>query len=140
MSKISPTGEGTYAVIREQLVNYFGVALPEPDIMEMASRKSLEDEGYSNGQHRAAFHAFLRFLKNNLAGQTSIRKDGLWNSQMSFLTGFNSAVPISIIAKEGQMDAGFRYIESVLDLPAPTIGAPIKPDHIFQLDEIIRAN
>lgn len=136
MSKIFPTGEGTYAVIREQLVNYFGVALPEPEIMDNATRSSLDSEGYGIGQHRAAFHAFLRFLNDNLSGQTSIRKDGLWDSQMTFLTGFNTAVPISIIAKEGQMDAGFKYIESVLDLPTPSIGAPIQPDHIFQLDEI----
>jgi LPS sulfotransferase NodH len=136
MAKIFPTGEGTYAVIREQLVNYFGVALPDLDVMEGATRKSLDVEGYSIGQHRAAFHGFLRFLKDNLSGQTSIRKDGLWDSQMTFLTGFNAAVPISIIVKEGQMDAGFRYIESVLDLPVPTIGAPIKPDHMFALDEI----
>jgi hypothetical protein len=136
MTKVFPTGEGTYAVIREQLVNYFGVALPDLDVMQSATRKSLDAEGYNIGQHRAAFHGFLRFLKDNLAGQTSIRKDGLWDSQMTFLTGFNSAVPISIIVKEGQMDAGFRYVESVLDLPTPTIGAPIKPDHIFTLDEI----
>ncbi len=136
MAKIFPTGEGTYAVIREQLVNYFGVALPDLDVMEGATRNSLETEGYSVGQHRAAFHGFLRFLKDNLSGQTSIRKDGLWDSQMTFLTGFNAAVPISIIVKEGQMDAGFRYVESVLDLPHPTIGAPIKPDHMFTLDEI----
>lgn len=136
MTKVFPTGEGTYAVIREQLVNYFGVALPDLDVMEGATRKSLEAEGYSIGQHRAAFHGFLRFLKDNLSGQTSIRKDGLWDSQMTFVTGFNSAVPISIIVKEGQMDAGFRYVESVLDLPAPPIGAPIKPDHMFTLDEI----
>ena len=136
MTKIFPTGDGTYGVIREQLTNYFGVALPEPDVMEDATLKSLDTEGYGIGQHRAAFHGFLRFLKNNLSGQTSIRKDGLWDSQMTFLTGFNSAVPISIIVKEGQMDAGFRYVESILDLPAPSIGAPIKPDHLFTLDQI----
>ena len=136
MIKVFPTDEGTYGVIREQLVNYFGVALPDLEVMENATRKSLNAEGYSIGQHRAAFHGFLRFLKDNLSGQTSIRKDGLWDSQMTFLTGFNSAVPISIIVKEGQMDAGFQYVESVLDLPAPIIGAPIKPDHMFTLDEI----
>jgi len=136
MAKIFPTGEGTYGVIREQLVNYFGVALPEVAFMEGATRKSLSDEGYSVGQHRAAFHGFLRFLKDNLSGQTSIRKDGLWDSQMTFLAGFTTAIPISIIVKEGQMDAGFRYVESVLDLPPPAIGAPIKTDHMFTLDEV----
>ena len=136
MTKIFPTGPDTYGVIREQLVSYFGVGLPDLDAMENATRISLDTEGYSIGQHRAAFHGFLRFLKDNLAGQTSIRKDGLWDSQMTFLTGFNTAVPISIIVKEGQMDAGFRYVESVLDLAAPTIGVPIKPDHMFTLDEV----
>lgn len=34
------------------------------------------------------------------------------------------------------MDAGFRYIESVLDLPAPMLGAPLQSDHMFGLDEI----
>ena len=136
MTKIFPTGDDTYGVIREQLMNNFGVALPKPDMMEDTSRKSLEAGGYGIGQHRAAFHAFLRFLKDNLSGQTSIRKDGLWDSQMTFLTGINAAVPISLIVKEGQMDAGFRYIESVLDIPEPTIGAPIRSDHMFTLDEI----
>ena len=55
---------------------------------------------------------------------------------MTFLTGFNTAVPISLITKEGQMDAGFRYIESILNLSAPSIGAPIQPEHMFTLDEI----
>lgn len=136
MSKIFPTGEDTYGVIRKQLINTFGVGLPDVEVMEGATRTSLATDGYSIGQHRAAFHVFLRFLKNNLSGQTSIRKDGLWDSQMTFLTGFNTAVPISVIVKEGQMDAGFKYVESVLDLPAPKIGAPIKPDHMFTLDEI----
>ncbi|OUS05763.1 hypothetical protein A9Q96_11235 [Rhodobacterales bacterium 52_120_T64] len=136
MTKIFLTGDGTYAVIREQLIDYFGVALPDLEMMDGATRQSLGDDGYGVGQHRAAFHGFLRFLKVNLSGQTSIRKDGLWDSQMAFLSGFNTAVPISIIVKEGQMDAGFKYIESILDLPAPILGPPIKPDHMFALDEV----
>ncbi|MGE4609850.1 MAG: hypothetical protein AAED33_00330 [Paracoccaceae bacterium] len=136
MSKIFASDENSYGVIREQLVNNFGVALPESEVMEDASRKSLEKSGYGIGQHRAAFHAFFRFLKDNLSGQTSIRKDGLWDSQLTFLTGFNAAVPIGVIAQEGQMDAALRYIETLLDLPAPQIGARLQPDHIFTLDEI----
>ena len=136
MSKIFSTGPHSYKAIRKQLINYFGLGLPGPDNMGDVTRKTLQADGYGIREHRAAFHAFLRFLKSNLADQTSIRRDGLWDSQMTFLTGFNTAVPISLITKEGQMDAGFRYIESVLNLSAPSIGAPIQPEHMFTLDEI----
>ena len=136
MSKIFSTGPHSYKAIRKQLINYFGLGLPGPDNMGDVTRKTLQADGYGIREHRAAFHAFLRFLKSNLADQTSIRRDGLWDSQMTFLTGFNTAVPISLITKEGQMDAGFRYIESILNLSAPSIGAPIQPEHMFTLDEI----
>jgi len=53
MTKVFPSGEGTYAVIREQLINYFGVALPELERMKNATRSSLEIDGYGVGQHRA---------------------------------------------------------------------------------------
>jgi len=136
MAKIFHTGPEAYDVIRKQLTKYFGVALPDNTVMANATRKSLADDGYGIGQHRAAFHAFLRFLKNNLAGQTSIRKDGLWDSQMTFLAGFTTTIPVSLILREGQMDAGFRYVETLLDLPKPPLGSPIQPDHMFSLDEI----
>lgn len=136
MTKIFPTGGDTYGAIRQQLIQHFEVPVPDVDLMEDVSRATLEDAGYGIGQHRAAFHAFLRFLKDNLSDQTSIRKDGLWDSQMSFFVGFNTAVPISVIAKEGQMDAAFAYVETILDLPKPMIGMPIQPDHMFTLDEI----
>ena len=136
MSKIFANGPETYDVICEQLVKYFGVALPGETALLDPTRESLVAEGYAIGQHRAAFHAFLRFLKDNLAGQTSIRKDGLWDSQMTFLAGFTTAIPVALILKEGQMDAGFRYVETLLDLPKPLLAAPIRPNHMFTLDEI----
>lgn len=136
MSKVFRTGPETYNVIRKQLFEGFGVELPDTDMMKGADRVSLEAIGYEVKHHRAAFHGFLKFLKSNLAGQTSIRIDGLWATQLSFLAGFNSAVPIAMIAKEGRLDPSFRYIETLLDIPEPKLGKPIQPDHMFSLNEI----
>lgn len=136
MSKIFLTGPNTYDVIRKQLFEGFGVELPDENMMDDCDRASLESIGYEIKHHRAAFHGFLKFLKSNLAGQTSIRIDGLWATQLSFLAGFNSAVPIAMIAKEGRLDPSFRYIETLLDIPKPQLGAPIRPDYLFALNEI----
>lgn len=136
MSKIFTTGPNTYDFIRKQLIQNFDVDIPDATLMEDCDQDALADIGYDTKHHRLAFHNFLRFLKSNLDGQTSIRIDGLWAEQMSFLSGFNSAVPISLIAKEGRLDPSFRYIETLLDLDAPKLGVPMKPDHMISLDEI----
>ncbi len=136
MSKIFMTGPNTYDFIRKQLIQNFDIDIPNAEVMDECDRDALTDAGYETKHHRLAFHNFLRFLKSNLDGQTSIRIDGLWAEQMSFLPGFNSAVPIALIAKEGCLDPSFRYVETLLDLEQPKLGAPIKPDHAIQLSEI----
>ena len=135
MHKVFNTGPTAYDVIREQLRNTFNVGVPDRKLMS-GDRGTLADEGYSIGQHRAAFHSFLRFLKSNLIGQTSIRIDGLWAAQTSFLAGFTAAVPISVICKEGHLDDSFRYIEAKFDIEKPTLGIAFRPEHMFSLDEI----
>ena len=128
MSKIFATGPGTYDMIRKQLIESFEVDLP--------AAADIDAGTYGVRQHRNAFHAFLRFLKSNLAGQTSIRIDGLWASQMSFLSAFNTAVPVSLVMREGRMDPAFRYVESLLEIPAPDLGAPVRVEHAIPLDKI----
>ena len=128
MSKIFATGPGTYDMIRKQLVESFDVNLPDAADIDAGT--------YGIREHRNAFHAFLRFLKSNLAGQTSIRVDGLWASQMSFLAAFNTAVPVTLVAREGRLDGAFRYVESLLDIPPPQLGPPLRPEHRFPLDKI----
>ncbi len=124
MTKIFPTGPGGYDVIRRQLIDNYGLELPA------------RGETYALKDHRAAFHGFLRFLKSNLAGQTSIRIDGLWAPQMAFVTGFNTAVPVSLIAYEGRLDAAFRYAETMLDIERPQLEPPLQPDYEFPLDAV----
>lgn len=78
-------------------------------------------DGYDTIQHQAAFAGFLRFLKSNLSGQTSIRVDPAWASQHVLLQGMAQfAVP----------DAVFREADLVTALPhlARQIGIVDAPD------------
>ena len=65
---ILTTGEGSYRQLRNTLMRRYKVPLP----------KDGPDAEYDREAHRAAFVAFLKFLKGNLAGQTSIRVDAAW--------------------------------------------------------------
>jgi len=136
MSKIFPIGPNTYDMIRGQLIENFKISLPDAKLMKNCDQKTLKAAGYGIKEHRAAFHGFLRFLNANLSRQTSIRVDGLWAHQTQFLAGFNSTLPIALITREGALDAGFRYVESLLDLPTPKLGPPIREAHIFALNDV----
>lgn len=82
-------GPGSFTAIRETLVRTYKVPLPEdPD-----------DEAYDEEAHRAAFLAFLGFLKGNLGGQTAIRVDSAWASQEHSVRG---------LAEFGMPDAVLR--------------------------------
>lgn len=75
--KILNTGPGGFARIRNRLMRFHDLDLPE-----MA-----EDPSYDRDAHRDAFEKFLRFLKANLSGQTGIRVDAHWASQWTTLNG-----------------------------------------------------
>lgn len=82
-------GRGTKQQIRKVLKEQFGLKLP--------------DAGVSLGvdDHMAAFKQFLRFVKANLAGQTSVRVDSTWASQSQILSGFaEMSVPDMILREE----------------------------------------
>lgn len=136
MSKIFATGEGTYDMIRKKLVTDFSLKLPDKSPEKHVDRQHIVATGYGPKEHRVAFHQFLKFLNINLAGQTSIRVDGLWALQTTFISGFNTAVPIAMVAKEGALDPAFRYIESLFDIPTPNLLCPIQNTYMFSLDEI----
>ncbi len=77
--KILSTGSGSFAKIRHQLTRFHGLELPEED----------NDPGYDPAAHKSAFEAFLAFLRSNLNGQTSIRVDAHWASQVTCLQGMS---------------------------------------------------
>ncbi len=85
---ILPTDEANYADIRTELAQRYDVPLPG----EWPSQSwSLED-------HRAAFLAFLTFLKGSLGGQTSLRVDNTWATQGTLLGAIAAfAIPDRVV-------------------------------------------
>ena len=74
---ILSTGPGSFAQIRNQLIRFHNVDLPDDPT----------DPGYDDAAHKTAFEGFLRFLRANLNGQTSIRVDAHWASQVACCQG-----------------------------------------------------
>ncbi|MFG6587690.1 nodulation protein NodH [Sulfitobacter sp. MOLA879] len=88
---ILTTGEGSYRQLRNTLMRRYKVPLP----------KDGPDDEYDREAHRAAFVAFMKFLKGNLAGQTSIRVDAAWCSQAQAIAGFGAfCLPDRILREE----------------------------------------
>ena len=80
-------------------------------------------EGYGDlDARRAAFLAFLRFLKRNLSGQTGFRTDAGWASQAATLQGFALFQPPDLILREETLAEGVAFLCHELGLPAPDLG------------------
>lgn len=125
-SKILSTGSGNYAQIRRSLRKNFNLPIPE----------EMPDEGYSAQDHRAAFSAFLDFIKANLAGQTALRVDAFWCSQAQFLQGFSEfAVPDLVIRADEMMTDLPALAAKVGCTPTPVPSVP-DADTPYQLSEI----
>jgi hypothetical protein len=88
--KILDTSPGSFSEIRDNLRKTFGLPLPPGAV----------GPDYDDAAHRAAFLAFLRFLKANLAGQTNLRVDPAWASQNAILQGFAGFVTPDLVLRE----------------------------------------
>jgi hypothetical protein len=73
------------------------------------------------GAFRMAFLAFLRFLKGNLNGQTSLRIDGAWASQSAVISGFAQFALPDLVAREDRLAADLAYLASALALTSPAL-------------------
>ncbi|MDA8747911.1 nodulation protein NodH, partial [Litoreibacter sp.] len=88
---VLPKGVDNFEEPRRIMRNKYGVSVP----------KNGDLSGYTVEEHRAAFANFLKFLKGNLAGQTSVRIDAAWASQSSLLEGAAAvALPDALIREE----------------------------------------
>lgn len=85
--------KGSFTQIHKTLHKIYKLPLPP--------QGSFKD--YDVAAHREAFVAFLKFLKSNLAGQTSIRIDSHWASQTEILRGFGDLALPDMIVREDEM-------------------------------------
>lgn len=107
---------GQYGEIRRVLRRSYRLPIPEGDVLPGAL-----PPGYGAAEHRAGFLAFLRWLKGNLAGQTSVRVDPLWASQTAVVQGFAQVAPPDMILREDRLEAGLAH------LAAEVGAAPVPP-------------
>ncbi|MFD1342667.1 sulfotransferase family 2 domain-containing protein [Litorisediminicola beolgyonensis] len=106
--KIAHSGKGSYAQIRRHLEKHYGMELPG-------------NGAPSAEATREAFKTFLKFLKPNLAGQTPIRVDGHWSSQVQCLQGMAEFTLPDMIVREEEM-------QSYLPALALQVGHGAPPD------------
>ena len=94
------------------------------------------DDFYDAAAHRAAFAAFLVFLKGNLSGQTAIRVDASWCTQAQAIMGFGEVCLPDRIIRETDLEAELSAIaRSVGHIEPPNL--PVRqPDQPIALAEI----
>lgn len=77
---------------------------------------------WSEGDQKAAFLAFLEFLKSNLDGQTSVRVDAAWASQSAILQGLAQVVTPHRLVHEHEMGTALPDLARAVglgDVPPP---------------------
>ncbi|MEM8536327.1 MAG: sulfotransferase family 2 domain-containing protein [Pseudomonadota bacterium] len=91
--------------------------LPIPEVTENVDTAAFEPEA-----HRIAFLAFLQFLRQNLHGQTGIRVDPSWASQVALLQGIAQVSPVDAVLREDDLQAGLNLLArqvGVAETPMP---------------------
>jgi LPS sulfotransferase NodH len=117
---ILSTGPGSFAMIREQLGRFHGLNLPESEI----------DPGYDLRAHQAAFEGFLRFIRANLNGQTSIRVDAHWASQVTCLQGMSDFCLPDQVIRETEMATALPALAKRAGVTSvPPVAAWQHPEH-----------
>jgi LPS sulfotransferase NodH len=125
-SYILSTEPGAYVKIRNMLRNRFKVPIPG----------QLRKDNYPRDQHHEAFSAFLTFLRQNLAGQTPVRVDGVWCSQSQVLEGMSSFAFPDLILREDEIVTALPDLARRMGHDSPPTPSLTTPDVPFTLAEI----
>lgn len=125
---IVTTGKGSYNQLRANLIKRYKLPLPEGE----------PGDEYDAAAHRAAFKAFLIFLKGNLNGQTAIRVDQAWCTQAQAIQGFGEfALPDRII-READLETDLAELAASVGATNPALG-PRPATAPFELADIYDA-
>lgn len=114
---------GGMPAMRDVLCHTHSVALPD----DMGN--------HDLAAHRAAFLAYLAFVKANLAGQTGVRVDPAWATQTALLQGVAQFAQPDLLLREEDLERDLADLAGKLRLPAPPL-EPACADTPFALDDI----
>ena len=129
-TRILNTGKGGYGGIRATLARRYKLPLPDDP----------QDASYDKAAHRAAFVAFLQFLKANIAGQTAIRVDPDWATQSKTLEGFAEFAVPDVVIRDTDIAAGLAALAAdtgtgpLPDLPAQSADTPYTLSDIYDAE------
>ncbi|WP_299372198.1 nodulation protein NodH [uncultured Tateyamaria sp.] len=127
--RILNIGAGSYGGIRTTLTKRYSLPLPQDPA----------DGDFDKVAHRAAFAAFLDFLKANLAGQTGIRVDPDWASQAKIVEGFAEFVLPDRLMRQGTVTHELAELAATVGIDAPPTLSDRQTDVPFQLIDIYDA-
>ncbi len=125
-SRILSTGQGAFLQIRKTLRRAHNLPIPE----------GAPDASYDLTAHRAAFIAWLTFLKANLSGQTALRVDAHWASQAQVLQGMAEFTLPDMIIREEEMDDCLPALALQIGHAAPPKPVPVPTRAPFALAQI----
>ncbi|MEL6550715.1 MAG: nodulation protein NodH [Pseudomonadota bacterium] len=128
------TGKGSFPAIRETLMRVYKV----PILAEGP------DEDWTAEAHRAAFEAYLDFVKMNLDGQTAVRVDASWATQAQTIQGFSEFLAPDMILREPNLGTELAMLceligEEPPELPATAVTHTIPLAEIYDADLEARA-
>ena len=118
-----PETEENYSDLRAALIDTYGVPLPAASDV-------------SRDQVRDAFLAFLKFLRGNLGGQTSLRVDNTWATQSVLLHAIGQFVTPDRVVREPEMAQALGDLAQEVGLPGSGPVDTFKVDTPVPLSEI----
>lgn len=125
-SHILGTGPIVFRAIRQTLVKRHGLLLPDDE----------SSMPYGVSEHRAAFAAFLIYLKANLKGQTATRIDPAWCSQALLVQGFSQFAAPDLILREDELSTSLPALALQFGHNAASFENYNTPDKPYDLSEI----
>ncbi|MEM5469444.1 sulfotransferase family 2 domain-containing protein [Celeribacter marinus] len=125
-TQIVSTGEESFGEIRDVLRTTYKVDVPADGVTD----------GYSKEQHKAAFLAFIDFVKGNLNAQTSVRVDPSWASQSEIIKGFSEFSMPDMIVREETLERDLTCLARAVGIDPILPLNPIEDDKPFSLAAI----
>jgi len=127
---ILSTGKGSFKAIRDTLGRVHNVQMPD------------DLSGYTVEDHKTAFTSYLKFLKGNLNGQTSVRVDPVWATQHHLLQGIGDFALPDVLVREDTLERDLkRLVEDTgcvwKDVPEAAADVPFELADIY--DETLEA-
>jgi len=126
---ILTVGEGSYVQLRKTLIRRYKVPLPPEG----------PNATYDVSAHRAAFAAFLTFLKGNLSGQTGIRVDPAWCTQSQAIAGFAEFCLPDRLIREADLESELADLAAAVGIISVPVVSRAEPDAPFGLASIYDA-